>query len=609
MKVYRMGAPAVLLACLLFTLLLSEATTTGAETMKLTTTPIFPQIPRGQTSKDFQVLVRVEAPPAAGHKGRVPVDLAVVLNVGGGTARLDSVKKAVLFIIRQLRDDDRLAVVGPSSNRLFGETATGFLDIRDAWRNAGNSLDKLQARPRDGHAQQGSSLKEAIKMLSELPASTSSRASFIILVTDTKESSRFSKLPREFLKNQPVVHTIGLGAAHDPKALLSIAEESHGTYSFVDDDQNMDSITGAVAVCLSGIKAVAAVGTRVSLEAAVGSGVRVERIESGGYSSAITGDRTSGEVTVGVLYAGEAKSFIVHLNVPAVPPTSASVDGCCDKQDLLTASFFGHYMASDGDASPPKIQATLSVQRPPPEGVAIAASLQKVPVPVVMDQIVQFGMLDMVTTFVENEIWELSSITAEVGAAMATKLQSRWEEFVQARQFWSGLDLGVLEVEISKMVTILAAAGSGSGSSSSPLSATAYMLSWLSSYQTQRPTAMGSPSSVAPAFATLSVQLTVQEATTIVVTPPGGNLGGDGLGGCPPCECDDACVEPRPPPVFLPSGRDDDTYRVNAAYPAVLLDAINQAANQMYLALVQASNVRRCNSSNVEVPPQPRAVA
>ena len=136
------------------------------------------------------------------------------------------------------------------------------------------------------------------------------------------------------------------------------------------------------------------------------------------------------------------------------------------------------------------------------------------------------------------------------------------------------------------MVTVLAAAGSGGGggggggSSSSPLSATAYMLSWLSSYQTQRPTAMGSPGSVAPAFATLSVQLTVQEAVTIVVTAaPGGSLGG----GCPPCECDDGCVEPRPPPVFLPSGRDDDTYRVNAAYPAVLLDAINQAANQMYL--------------------------
>ncbi|RLM70070.1 hypothetical protein C2845_PM17G04420 [Panicum miliaceum] len=406
-------------------------------------------------------------------------------------------------------------------------------------------------------------------MLSELPARTSSRASFIILVTDTKESSRFSKLPREFLKNQPVVHTIGLGAAHDPKALLSIAEESHGTYSFV-DDQNTDSIPGAVAVCLSGIKAVAAVGTRVSLEAAVGSGVRVERIESGGYSSAITGEKTSGEITVGVLYAGEAKSFIVHLNVPAVPPTSASVDGCCDKQELLTASFFGQYTTSDGDASPPKIQATLSVQRSPPEGVAVAASLQKVPVPVVMDQIAQFGVLDMVTTFVENEIWELSSITAEVGAAMATKLQSWWEEFVQARQFWSGLDLGVLEVEINKMVTILAAAGSSSCSSPSPVSATAYMLSWLSSYQTQRPTAMGSPSNVAPAFATLSVQLTVQETTTII-TAPAGSLGGDS---CPPCECDDACVEARPPP-----------------------------------ALVQASNVRRCNSSNVEAPPKLRAVA
>ncbi|TKV99883.1 hypothetical protein SEVIR_8G073900v4 [Setaria viridis] len=606
-----MGVSAAL-ACLLCTLLLSEATTTGAETVKLTTTPIFPQIPRGQTNKDFQVLVRLEAPPAAGHHGRVPIDLAVVLNVGGGTAsRLDSVKKAVLFIIRQLHDDDRLAVVGPANNRLFGETATGFLDIRDGRRHAESSVNKLQ--PRDGHSQQASGLKEAIKMLSELPASSSSRASFIILVTDTKESSRFSKLPREFLKNHPVVHTIGVGAAHDPKALLAVAEESGGTYSFV-DDRNDDGIAGAVAVCLSGLKAVAAVGTRLRLEAAAGTGVRVERVESGGYSTALAGDRASGEVTVGALYAGEAKSFIIHLQVPAVPPTSTSVDGAaCDKQHLLTASFVvGHGTATGyGDASPPTIQAILTVQRPPAEGIAAAASatLQRVPVPVVMDHIVQFGVLDMVTTFVENEIWELSSITAEVGAAMAAKLQSRWEEFVQARQFWSGLDLGAFEVEISKMVSILAAAGS-SGGSSSPASAsasTAYILSWLSSYQMQRPTAMGSPSSVAPAFVTLSMQLTVQQTTTILVAAPG-NVDGGGAG-CPPCECDDACVEPVPPPVFVASGRHDDTYRVNGVYPPVLMDAINQAVNQMYLALVQASNVKRCNSSNGEVPPQPRAIA
>lgn len=142
-----------------------QARTTDAETVKLTTTPIFPQILRSQTSKDFQVLVTVEAPPAAGHKGRrIPIDLAVVLNVGGGRASLDSVKKAVRFIIWQLHDDDRLAVIGPSNSRLFGETATGFLDIRDARRSAESSLDKLEPRFRDGHAQQSSGLKEAIKV-------------------------------------------------------------------------------------------------------------------------------------------------------------------------------------------------------------------------------------------------------------------------------------------------------------------------------------------------------------------------------------------------------------------------------------------------------------
>lgn len=101
-------------------------------------------------------------------------------------------------------------------------------------------------------------------------------------MTDTAvtegSSGRFGKLRRELL---PPVHTFGLGAGHDPRALLSIARESQGTYSFV-DDQNTDGITGAIAICLSGLKDVVAVGTRVRVEAPVGSGVTIERIESGG---------------------------------------------------------------------------------------------------------------------------------------------------------------------------------------------------------------------------------------------------------------------------------------------------------------------------------------
>jgi hypothetical protein len=400
------------------------------------------------------------------------------------------------------------------------------------------------------------------------------------LVTDTATTearSRFSKLPREDL---PPVHTFGLGAAYGPRALLYIARESQGTYSFV-DDENTDGITGAIAVCLSGLKDVVAVGTRVRIEAPVGtSGVTIERIDSGGYASPITRDKASGEVSVGVLYAGEVKSFIVHLSVPALSSTStttSTVDGGCDKQQLLTASFVGHYATSVGDAAAPapSPQAILYVQRPPPEAIDVAGgALQRVPVPMVMNHIARFGVLEMVTTFVNEDIWQLSSITVEV----ATKLRNRWEQFVQARQFWSGLDLGVLEVEVNRMVSFLEAAAAGTRSGSSAM---AYMLSWLSSYQMQQPTAMGSPGSVAAAFVTVNMQLTLQQATIITTAAP---LCIDG--GCPACECkcEERCVQPLPPPVLVPSGRGDDTYRVNPAYPQdVLFNAINQAMKQMYL--------------------------
>jgi hypothetical protein len=62
------------------------------------------------------------------------------------------------------------------------------------------------------------------------------------------------------------------------------------------------------------------------------------------------------------------------------------------------------------------------------------------------------------------------------------------------------------------MVNILEAAAAEARSSSSTRSlssATAYMLSWLSSYQMQRPTDMGSPGSVVAAFVTMNMQLTL----------------------------------------------------------------------------------------------------
>jgi hypothetical protein len=136
----------------------------AVETVKVVTTPVFPQIPRLQASKDFQVVVRVEAPPVAQQQARVPVDLAVVLDVGAGgggstgSARLDAVKKAVKFIIGQIHDNDRLAVVGPSPNRRL---VIGFPSTHEARQNAEKSVDDLEPR---GEFASGAGLEEAVKV-------------------------------------------------------------------------------------------------------------------------------------------------------------------------------------------------------------------------------------------------------------------------------------------------------------------------------------------------------------------------------------------------------------------------------------------------------------
>jgi hypothetical protein len=136
----------------------------AVETVKVVTTPVFPQIPRLQASKDFQVVVRLEAPPVAQQKARVPVDLAVVLDVGAGgggstgSARLDAVKKAVKFIIGQIHDNDRLAVVGPSPNRRL---VIGFPSTHEARQNAEKSVDDLEPR---GEFASGAGLEEAVKV-------------------------------------------------------------------------------------------------------------------------------------------------------------------------------------------------------------------------------------------------------------------------------------------------------------------------------------------------------------------------------------------------------------------------------------------------------------
>uniref|UniRef100_A0A0D9XVF5 VWFA domain-containing protein n=1 Tax=Leersia perrieri TaxID=77586 RepID=A0A0D9XVF5_9ORYZ len=533
----RLQVTASLLACLLSVLLFTEVRTVAAATdMKVITTPMFNKIPRTQTSKHFQMLLRVEAPETTDLKRRFPIDLVTVVDIAGDN-NLEPVKKAIKFAIRQLNNDDYLTIVAtPNSQEVLNSTMLSL----GGRRTAKKKVDQLKVRG----GGQSSGLDEIFKMLEKQQPSTEGRAKFIVLVTDATTGSLTGTIPDTF--NHPPVHAFGLGSTHDALPLRLIANQTHGTYSFL-DDANAGDVSVALSLCLGGIKSVAAVDARVVLKPAPGTDVKVTKIMSGSYVNSI--DSGSGEIAIGALYAGETKSFVVHLEIPPVKdPLSQDEIACsCDNQRLLIANL--NYSGIDTP-----IQDVLIVQRPP---VTVVSNL--VPNSIVINQIFYFQWLEIV----ENEIVVVNEV--DLGNILLTK----WEEFYLQRQFWIGLEIGSLAGEVTSMARRRPVA--------------ANLFSWVSSYRTQRPTAMGSPAMVVGVFLTLEVRMTLHVA--IMVSR-----------GVMVAECDYTCV--KPPPNLLSRGENGSLLYSEAYQGIFSLNDINDLMSKIYQGLVKASDLKQCPANS-----------
>ncbi|KAJ1274518.1 hypothetical protein BS78_05G068400 [Paspalum vaginatum] len=614
METLRAKIPPPLLSCFFSILLITQlmmATAAGEETVKVSTTPIFPEIPRGQARKDFQVLLRVEAP--AHPKVRAPIDVVAVLDVSGSmnspagslpekrtTSRLDLLKAGAKFMVAKLDGVDRLSILA-FNDRPLKEHSSGLLYMSsDGRRSAMKNVDRLEAR---GGTSLMAALEEAVKILDGRPGDDGrKRLGFIVVVTDGEDTSGFtwSKRHREIIRSalsKYPVHAIGLGTAHDAEALLYLSQESHGAYSFVDDG-NIDKIPGALAICLGGLTTVAAADTRIVLNAAGLNGVRIDRVDSGGHDSRVScgGSGTSCEVAVGVLYAGSVKHFVIHLQVPALS-SSSSVEGGgwqtnCEhryhhrhEQHLLTVGYsYRHHLGApaitvDGAHD-------VFVERTPELG-GVRQSL--LPSLVALQHIARFELLEAVAGLVRAEL--MTKDTARAGDV----LQLKWEEFRACHQFWGGLDLSGLEEEVDGMVSSLRTTGVAS-----------YVYAWVSSHQLQQATSMGSPEKVVVEFLTPAMRLMREEAETAAATNVDQQYP---VGGSVDCGVAFEVIDRRlelwskfkrdvQRLIFEPSARHEEEHEhLAAVFHEASLEAIDRTMHRdIYLAAVYASKKRRCDS-------------
>ncbi|CDY52708.1 BnaC09g54360D [Brassica napus] len=259
----------------------AESTKPGGVSGKLEvkTYPEISEVVRSVSFKDFSVLINLKAPPvsssSSSSSSRAPVDLVTVLDVSGSMAgtKLALLKRAMGFALQAV-------------NSLVSNGGTNIAE----------------------------GLMKGAKVLIERRFKNS--VSSIVLLSDGQDTYTMTSPT----VNRIPVHAFGFGADHDASLMHSIAENSGGTFSFIESET---VIQDAFAQCIGGLLSVMVQELRVKIEC-VHPMLKIGSVKAGSYRF----DSRTGSIEVGDLYAEEERNFLVNLDVPVL-------DGVLDTMSLL----------------------------------------------------------------------------------------------------------------------------------------------------------------------------------------------------------------------------------------------------------------------------------
>lgn len=301
-----------------------------SQTVEIKTYPEYSAVPQSSSKDDFAILIHLKAPhgtpmearETAGNGTRVPIDLVTVLDVSGSMlgTKLALLKRAMGFVIQNLSSSDRLSVVAFSSSarRLFPLS-------RMSGPGRQRALQAVNSLCSSGGTNIADGLRKAAKVIEDRKQKNAICS--IILLSDGQDTHTISRacvdykslVPSQILRAaasggiRTPIHTFGFGADHDSAAMHSIAENSRGTFSFIETE---GVIQDAFAQCIGGLLSVVVQSMRLRVEC-LHPGVVLTSIHSGSYSNELHNNGQSGLVEVGDLYAEEERDFLLSLKVPS----------------------------------------------------------------------------------------------------------------------------------------------------------------------------------------------------------------------------------------------------------------------------------------------------
>lgn len=323
------------------------------------------------------------------------------------------------------------------------------------------------------------------------------RIGVVMLLTDGLGITKEAMCPEE-LKKYPV-HTFGI-CAHDPTILLSIAQLSCGTYSFIDNSE-LGKITDPFAILLGGLSSIVGVNVVVEIGWHVHWRSKITRIDCGFESSEIVQSSMhhglhTAEIGIGMLYAGEVKNFVAHVQID---PDSTSGSSREWAEVLIRCK---HARCEDS-------RRHLRTGKQAGNAGENSAMVRR--------QMVQFRVLEFLSNLLLTEFnidknntgAEGDKEVSDAQIRTGSKLETWWAKFMETVD--DDLHLDELQKEVQEMVRRLK---QGDGM--------AYMCSWVSSQQMQRATTLGSVDTAGAHFFTDAMEMMLVESKKYHVEIPKG---------------------------------------------------------------------------------------
>lgn len=235
---------------------------------------------------------------AAAH---APLSMAVVLDTSGSMEgdKIQQAKDSVVRMIRDMRDDDEIAVIRYSDDA----------DVVQSLARVGSVRESLIAKVRALRAGGGTAIPRGLSGgMKALADAARNRVRRVVLVSDGLDSTRAEaeRLASDGFEHGVVVSSLGIGLDFDEAYMSSVSRVGHGNFAFVED-------ASALAKFLKREFDETAATTIESATATIKLPKGVRFVRALGADATPRGDDV--ELKLGSLFAGDERRVVVELSV------------------------------------------------------------------------------------------------------------------------------------------------------------------------------------------------------------------------------------------------------------------------------------------------------